>query len=790
MKVPCRWLADYVDIDLDRDEINRLAEQLTLAGLEVEGIEETGTLSGVVVGRIISVRPHPNSDHLTLCRVEIGDGTAEVVCGAPNVVEGGIVPLATVGAELPGGLKIERRKIRGEPSEGMICSKEELGLEDRSEGIWIFDPSPGLEIGADLSTLLEYDDFILDFKVTSNRPDCDSVYGVAREVAALYDRPLRRLDISIKESGVKTSERVKITIEDPNDTPRYAARLMEGVKIGPAPLLIQHRLVKAGMRPLANVVDATNYAMLELGHPLHPFDADLLHGRITIRRARDGEEFRTLDGVTRRLSREALLIADEEGGIALAGLMGGENSEIREETKRVLLEIACFHPYVIRRSARSVGLRSEAAQRFERGLDPEGIPLAADRAAHLIQKLTGCKVLAGLADSYPSPRSPRRIRIRPERASSLLGIEVDRAGIEEILRRLGIETGADGGGLEATIPHFRPDLVREVDLIEEVGRIYGYDRLPSTPPRAIARIGEKDRIERGKEKIRDALVGLGMSEVVTDGFDKPEWREALGLPSDRSVTVRNPMSTAQATMRSSLIPGILTVIETNLNQGIDGGMIFELGRVFKRPMIEEERLAGALFGRSDLPLSGKKEVSLSEAKGILDGLFAHLRLDRVAIETRAVEGFLHPGRSAGFLHRGEPIGWFGELSPSVSQRLSYPTTVVLFEFSTERLIAESETIPAYSEPSRFPASKRDLSLTAPIDLPESEVRSIIAGEPEVETVLLYDLYRGGQLPPGRKSLTYEISLRSPDRTMTDEEVTGIISRIISRLAELDVAIRS
>jgi len=790
MKVPCRWLADYVDIDLSKDGVYRLAERLTLAGLEVEGIEETGGLSGVMVGRIASVRPHPNSDHLSLCRIEIGGGSVDVVSGAGNVVEGGIVPLATIGAELPGGMKIERRKIRGERSEGMICSKEELGLEERSEGIWIFDPSLGLEIGTDLASLLEYDDFILDFKVTSNRPDCASVYGVAREVAAIYGRELRGLDRSVRESGAKASDRVRIEIEDPNDTPRYAARLMEEVEIGPSPLLIQHRLVKGGMRPLANVVDATNYAMLELGHPLHPFDADLIRGKITIRRAHDGEEFRTLDGVTRRLSRDALLIADEEGGIALAGLMGGENSEISEKTRRVLLEIASFHPYVIRRSARSVGLRSEAAQRFERGIDPEGIPLAADRAAHLIQELTGCEVLAGLAESYPSPRPPRRIMIRPERASSLLGFEIDREEIDGILRRLEIETETDGDTIEATIPYFRPDLVREVDLIEEVGRIHGYDRLQSRPPRAIIRIGKKARIERGKERIRDALIGLGISEVVTDGFDKPGWREALGLPADGLVEVRNPMSAAQAAMRSSLIPGIISVIETNLNQGIDGGMIFELGRVFRKPLAEEERLAGALFGRSDLPLSGKSDITIAEGKGIVEGLFAELRLDRVKTETGKTEGFLHPGRSARFIRGGETIGWLGQLSPSISERLSHPTTVILFEFSTKQLLTESEAIPSYSEPSRFPASKRDLSLTAPIDLQEARIRSVIEGEAEVETVLLYDLYRGGQLPADRKSLTYEISLRAPDHTMTDEEVAGIISRIVSRLAELDVFIRS
>ncbi len=790
MKVPCRWLTDYVDIEVTREGVERLAERLTLAGLEVEGIEETGTLSGVVVGRIVSARPHPDSDHLTLCRVDIEDREVDVVCGAPNVVEGGLVPLATVGAELPGGLRIERRKLRGEVSEGMICSKEELGLEERSDGIWIFDPALDLRVGTDLAELLEYDDFVLDFKVTSNRPDCDSVYGVAREIAAIYDRPLQRLDVSVTESEVRTSEKVRIAIEDPEDTPRYAARLMEGVRIGPAPLLIQHRLIKGGMRPLGNVVDATNYVMLELGHPLHPFDADLLHGGIVIRRARDGEEFKTLDGLTRKLTRDALLIADEEGGIALAGLMGGENSEIRPETKRVLLEIASFHPHVIRRSSRSLGLRSEASQRFERGLDPGGIPLVADRAAHMIQKLTGCTVLAGLADAYPSPRPARKVRIRPSRASLLLGIDLNKEGIGGILRRLGIGTEEDGDRLEATIPHFRPDLEREVDLIEEVGRIHGYDRLPSTPPHAVLRIGKKDRIERGKDLIRDALVGLGMSEVVTDGFDKPDWREAIGLPADNLVAIRNPMSAAQTALRSSLIPGILGVIETNLNQGIDGGMIFELGRVFTRPMDEEEHLAGALFGRRGLPLSGKAEVSLSEAKGIIEGLLAALRLDRISIETDRTEGFLHPGRSGRFTHRGEEIGRFGELAPAVSERLSHPTTVILFEFLTERLISESEAIPAYSEPSRFPPSKRDLSLTAPVDLPEGRIRAIIEEEPEVESVLLYDLYRGRQLPPDRKSLTYEISLRSADRTMTDEEVTGIISRITARLAELDVSIRS
>ncbi len=792
MKVPCRWLADYVEIEITDEAIARLAERLTLAGLEVEGIETTGTLRNAVVGRVISSEPLPKSDHLTLCTVDIGSETVEIVCGASNVVDGGLVPVVLPDGELPNGLKIERRKLRGVVSNGMICSKEELGLEDSSEGIWNFELGLNLEVGADLTELLEYDDTIFDIKVPSNRPDCASVYGVARDVAALLERPLADLPTDIEETLPPAAERIRIEIEDPSDTPRYAARLMEGITIRPAPLRMQHRLIKAGMRPLSNVVDATNYVMLELGHPLHPFDADLVDEPIVIRRATAGETFRTLDGIDRRLTEEVLMIADGRGGLALAGVMGGERSEIRPETNRLLLEIAAFDGYTIRKASRAVGLRSEASQRFERRIDPESVSLAAERAAHLIQRLTGCQIHRGLADGYPAPSTRPMVRLRPERASLVLGLDLDQTTCLDILRRLQIDAEPDGSEIVATIPYHRPDLEREADLIEDVGRIYGYDKLESAPPKPVLSVGRKDATELAKDRIREIVTGLGMIEVVGDGFDQREWRQALGMPDDDLIRLVNPMTIGQAALRSSLVPGILSIVDTNLSRGVDGGMIYEIGRIFSATGGEREAFGGALFGRTGTPLRGKERVSLSLAKGILDDLFRRLQLDGVSTLPASLRGcsFLHIGRSTDFVHNKRLLGFLGELTPAVIERFAIPTTVLVFEFDAAMLTANADAPIAYTEVPQYPASKRDLSVSAPAGLAEAEVRGAILAEPEIEMALLYDSYEGEQIAAGRKSLTYELAFRAADRTLTDPEVDAIVGRIETRLGKLDVRLRT
>lgn len=790
MKVSCRWLAEYVELDLSEAAVERLAERLTLAGLEVEAISWTGSLEGAVVGRVREKRPHPDSDHLSVCRVDVGGGDdVEVVCGASNVVQDVLVPFVSLGGLLPSGLRIESRKIRGVASNGMICSKAEFGLEEHSTGVWNFDPALELKPGTDLNDLLEFDDAVFDIKVPSNRPDCMGIYGIAREVAAVTGRPLRPLQTEVIETSPTAASSVSIEIAGPDDAPRYAARLMSDVLIGPAPLWMQHRLIKAGMRPLSDVVDATNYVMLELGHPLHPFDADLIEGRIVVRRARAEEPFRTLDGVDRALSPDVLMITDQAGGLAIAGVMGGERSEIRETTTRVLLEVAAFDLTAIRRSVRSVGIRSEAAQRFERGIDPEGVPMAAARAAHLLQKLTGCRVHRGLVDAYPRVRKSIKIRLRPSRVAKLLGVSIDADEIIDLLQRLGLKTVKKGGDLVATVPTFRSDLVREVDLIEEIGRIYGYDRFPSIPPTVPLRIGRKDAVEACKERVRAILSGLGLSEIVTDGFDKSQWREAFGVAADELVAVSNPMTTGQEALRWSLLPGMLSVVEANLNRGVDGGMLYEMGRTFTKSGGERDSLAGVLFGRSHIPLRGKKPVNLGEAKGILTDLFDDLRLGKPRIADELPPSFLHPKRGRNVLLEDRMIGSIGELAPEVREHFPGVPELIVFELDLGALHQHTGAPPTFFPPSRYPASKRDLSLVAPIDLPEEAIREVFASEDTVEHVFLYDLYQGEQVAEGRKSLTYEATFRVADRTLTDEDVTEIVARIEKRLAEINVRLR-
>ncbi len=814
MKVPCRWLQDYVDIGLGQDpgagdkpvDLPRLAdelsERLTLAGLEVEEMFATGSITHTVIGRTLHCEPHPDSDHMSVCQVDVGEETLQIVCGAANIATDQTVIVAKVGAVLPGGFKIGKRKLRGVASHGMICSKAELGLEDSSPGIWVLPDSEGFTPGTDLNDLLEYDDIILDIKVTSNRPDCAGMLGIAREVAAIYEQPLRPLETDLIESGTPAAEEVSVCIADPSDTPRYSARLMSGLAIGESPLWLQHRLAKAGMRPLSNVVDVTNYVMHELGNPLHAFDADLLSGDIVVRRARPGERFRTLDDTDRAIGEDVLMITDGSGNLAVAGVMGGERSEIRDATKRVLLEAATFHPKTVRRSSRTIGLRSEASQRYERGIDADGVALASVRATYLLQKLTGCSVHPGVVDAYPAPQAPRTIPLRSKRIAEVLGVDIVINDTTAILERLGMTCHVPAAGtdhdLDVTVPMFRQDLLREIDLIEEVGRIYGFERIPATPPTSQLRIGKKDPREQFKDRIREILTGLGLDEIVQDGFDKPSWRRRMSLGEQDLVAVRNPMQADQSQMRGSLLPGVLAAVETNLKHQVGGGMIFEVGHVFSASRGEHDSLAGALFGRQDGELIGKPQVDLMLEKGVLSQLFGALD---VGLETQSDSDlpFLHPGRSGTMVIAGADdakpsgsIGLFGELAPDLRKEFPGEVNALVFELD---LAALYEAVPALFDRTfqalpRFPMSVRDLSLTVPAAAREADIRRAIAAEPAVESVVLYDLYEGEQVATGNKSLTYEIALRSADGTLTDEQTASIVARIEARLAELGASLRS
>ncbi|MBN1857962.1 phenylalanine--tRNA ligase subunit beta [Candidatus Bipolaricaulota bacterium] len=814
MKVPCRWLQEYVDLGLSLDldvecgEIGLeqvaadLAERLTLAGLEVEEMSSTGSISKTVIGRTIRCEPHPDSDHLSVCQVDVGDETLQIVCGAANVAAGQTVIVAKVDAVLPGGFKIGSRKLRGVASQGMICSKAELGLEDASPGIWVLPDSAGHVTGTDVNDLLEYDDIILDIKVTSNRPDCAGMVGIAREVAAIYRRPLRPLETTLTETGTAASDEVSVRIADPADAPRYTARLMSALRVAESPLWLQHRLAKAGMRPRSNVVDATNYVMHELGKPLHAFDADLLSGDIEVRRARDGEVFRTLDDTDRAIGEAVLMITDGTGNLAIAGVMGGARSEIRDTTKRVLLEAATFDPKAIRRSSRALGLRSEASQRYERGIDADGVGLASIRATHLIQKLTGCTVHPGVVDTYPVPEVPERLSLRPSRIARVLGVEIGTEQTLDILERLGmtcrLSDSAPDGVIEVAVPLFRRDLKREIDLIEEVGRIYGFERIPATPPMSVLRVGKKDPREQFKDRVRGLLVGQGFEEVVQDGFDKPAWRKRMALDSDDLVPIRNPMQSDQSLMRGSLLPGVLHVVESNLKHQVGGGMIFEVGHVFSASRGERDSLAGALFGRRSGELAGKRQVDLMLEKGVLLQVCQALGVGVEALGDSTIP-FLHPGRS-GILVRTHgapaqqpvPIGVFGELAPDLRNEFPGEVRVLVFELDLASLYEASSPLSerTFRTLPRFPLSIRDLSLIVPAAVREADVRKAIVAEPVVESVILYDLYEGEQVAAGSKSLTYEIALRSADGTLTDEQTASIVGRIEARLAEFGASLRS
>lgn len=789
MKVPCRWLADYVDIEVTQEAVNKLAERLTLAGLEVEEITYVPSVKGAFVGQVISSTPHPNSDHLSLCHLDLGSHEVDVICGADNVAQGRLVPVITVGGVLPGGLEVTSRKLRGETSHGMICSKAELGLEAKSEGIWNFDESLDLSLGTDINDLLEFDDYIFQIKVPSNRPDCMGIYGIAREVAAITGKQLRELDLSVEESQPSIQdEGFSVVVEDNQDTPRYTARLMSSIRVAGSPLRLQHRLLKAGMRPIANVIDITNYVMLELGQPLHPFDADRIGNTITVKRACSGDTFCTLDNVNRQINQDVLMITDENGGLAVAGVMGGERSEIKEDTTRLLLESAAFGGATIRRSSRALGLISEASQRFERRVDPQGVIDASNRTAHLLQEFFDVKIHAGIIDSAPAKAQERKLSLRTKKVRSLLGINVDSEGIANLLNQLKIKTQNQGEDLIATIPTYRSDLIREEDLVEEVGRMYGYDRFPSTPPKAITKLGTKDTFELYKDRLREILTGMGMNEIITDGFDKINWRETLGILGDDLVNLRNPMVTSQTSLRTSLLPGLLSVVESNLNQRVAGGMFFEMGRIFSVTHGERESLAGALFGRTNIPLHGKEQFDLFLAKGIVANLLEQLDV-QMRIEPSQAP-FLHSGRSGEILAEKERIGLLGELEPRIIDLLPGQPRVIIFEIDLGKTYEFKHSEAVFNPLPRFPISKRDLSLVAPSDIPEGKIRKLIQSEKIVEEVLLYDLYQGEQVGSGKRSLTYEVAFRASDRTLTDKQVTKQINKIEKKLANLGVVLRS
>jgi len=787
VRASLRWLSELVDIDVS---VDKLVELLNFSGTKVEAVHSIGAeVSGVVVAEVAAVTAHPNADNLSLVEVTGADGSHRVVCGATNFAVGDRVPFAAVGARLP-GMSIGRRKIRGEPSEGMLCSAAELQISDDHLGILILPPEA--ELGTDVVILLGLDDNILELEITPNRPDCMGMVGLAREISALLGHELK-WPAQPEPRAASLTPAVTVEITDPQGCPRYVARYLEEVSIGPSPLWLASRLVAHGMRPISNIVDVTNYVMLETGQPLHAFDADtIVERRIVVRRAGEGETVATLDGVERTLERPDLVIADPSGAIAIAGIMGGAATEVSETTGAVILESACFERASVSRTGRRLFLRTEASVRFERGSDPQMAPVAAARAAALIAKLAGGRVADEPVDAQPQPLEPRRATLRPARTDHLLGIEVAPEAQEKHLRSLGFEVSSSGSELEVKIPSWRQDVASEVDLIEEVGRLEGFDRLPATLP-----AGVRGGLEPEQSVLRElarALSSCGLHEAWTPTFMGAGALDALGVskedPVRDAVQLVNPMNEDERRLRTTLLPGLLGSCARNLAHGAPGAALFELARVYRpgADVLPDEpaTLAAVFCGRRSAATWRKGEVvwDFYATKGVLDAALKFLRLGPLGYAAAGGMPF-HPTRVASVSVGSEGIGIVGELHPEVCKRFEVAEQSLAFELDLTPLLASLPDRPKVAELPRFPPIYMDLAFVVDSSVPQATLRRAIAdsGRPEVTSVELFDLYEGEQVMQGKKSLAYALELRSRDRTLTDEEAAAVRARIVSTVAE-------
>ncbi len=797
MKVLLSWLREFVPIGLDTAA---LCERLSLGGLVVDAVTELGAdIRDVVVAEILRTTPHPHAERLTLCEVRTGPSpTVQVVCGATNMRAGDRVAYAPPGALLPGGRRIETAAIRGLLSAGMLCSESELGLaEEPSPGILIL--ATEAPLGERVGAHLGIEDTVIDIDVTTNRGDCLSILGVAREIAALTGQSLQRTRSRLRERGGPTAEAIAVRIDDGRGCPRYAARLVRGVTVGPSPDWVVRRLEAVGLRAINNVVDVTNLVMIERGQPLHAFDYDRLPRReIVVRRAGATRSLRTLDGVERALAPDDLLITTGEEAVAIAGVMGGAESEVRERTTSVLLEAAHFDSTGIGRTARRLELRSEASFRFERGVDIAGVAAALDRAAALLATLAGGEVAPGIVDVYPQPESPAVIHLRPKRVEDILGVDLGRTDITEALKALGMTVGAIRQGAMPVIPpSYRFDLGREIDLIEEIARVVGYHRVPPTMPTGALEGGVLPARLHWERELKRVLATLGFFEAIPLAFASTRANALFpGLnPVGTAVGVVNPINRDEPEMRRSLIPGLLQTWRTNHNQGARGLAAFAVGRVFWRTSELQEawRLAGVLAG--ELPrhgLGAAQTAAFADVKGVVESLLESMHLlERVAWQ-RYGETPFHPGASAVLQCAGLTAGVVGALHPEVAFELESDEVCWVFELDIEKLLSYCPRQRVFTGLPRFPAVVRDVAIVVDEDFAsERVVQFVRQWRPGlVEDVALFDAYTGTPIPAGKKGLAYSIAYRAPDRTLTDDEVNALQTELRAALnRELDVALR-
>ncbi len=804
MNTSLSWIKAYVpDLDVTAQEY---ADAMTLSGTKVEGYEKLDAdLDKIVIGRIEKIEKHPDADKLVVCQVNIGTGTTQIVTGAPNVFEGAKVPVVLDGGRVagghdgsktPGGIKIKKGKLRGVESNGMMCSIEEMGSnrdmypEAPEEGIYIFPEDA--QVGENAVKALGLDDVVVEYEVTSNRVDCFSVVGIAREAAATFDKTF--VPPVVKETGndEDVNDYVKVSVENTDLCPRYCARVVKNIKIGPSPKWMQRRLASVGIRPINNLVDITNYVMEEYGQPMHAYDLETIAGhQIVVKTAQDGETFTTLDGQERKMDKDVLMICDGEKAIGIAGIMGGENSMITDDVKTMLFEAACFDGVNIRKSSKRVGLRTDASGKFEKGLDPNNAKAAIDRACQLVEELGAGEVVGGTVDVYGKEKHPVRVPFDADKINAMLGTDISEEEMLGYFKKIDLEY--DPETKEVIAPTFRQDLFRLADIAEEVARFYGYDNIPTTLPNGEATTGKLSFKLRIEQAARDIAEFCGFSQGMCYSFESPKVFDKLLLPKDsplrRTVEIMNPLGEDYSIMRTTSLNGMLTSLATNYNRRNKDVRLYELGNIYlpkSLPLtgLPEERMQFTLgmYGKGDF----------FSMKGVVEEFFEKIGMkDRETYDPNAGKPYLHPGRQANILYDGKVVGYLGELHPEVADIYGIGERAYVAVIDMPEIMEYATFDRKYYGIAKYPAVTRDISMVVPKHILAGQIEEVISakGGQYLESYALFDLYEGAQIREGFKSVAYSTVFRAKDKTLSDAEVTEAMERILKALEGMGIELR-
>lgn len=795
MLVPLKWLRDYVDIDIDTQEF---ADMMTMTGSKVEKVDFFGKeTNGVEVCKILEIEQHPDADRLKVTKVEVANGEIlQIVTNATNIKVGDYVPVARIGAVLPGDFKIKKGKLRGVLSEGMFCGAEELTIpsafveDHKKDGIYILDHQDSFELGMDVRDVLGINDALIEFEITSNRPDCRSIIGIAREAAVTLGKELKYPEIKVQACDEEMSFEIDIQTDL---CKRYCGRVVKDVKVGPSPYWMQRKLIEAGMRPISNIVDITNYVMLELGQPLHAFDLDdIKYNKMTVKMAEEGEKFTTLDGVESTLTSDMLVIGNQDKTLDLAGIMGGENSEIKDTTTSIFIEGASFAKENIRATSKKLGLRTEASSRFEKGIDINLAEEAVNRACQLIEELGCGTVLNGMLDYYPQKEEVQKVTVNPVRINKLLGVNVPMDQFINILESLEFKCNlVSSEVLELEVPTFRLDITEDADILEEIARIYGYDNIPSASLEGNATAGVKTDKQKFIDNVKSNSIACGLNEILTYSFVSPRGVDKINLPADDEkrnfVKIMNPLGEETSVMRTTLIPNMLDVISTNISHKVEEVSAFECGNTFipqEGLPIETKKYCVGMYG---------KEVDFFVLKGVIESVLNNVGLKGYEIEPETTNLTFHPGRCAKIVYNNIYIGTFGELHPDVIENYNLGQRVYVAEINIDTVFENLNLTKSYNPLPKYPSTSRDIALIVKDEVFVKQIEDIIKanGEDLVESYKLFDVYKGAQIEEGHKSIAYSITYRSKDKTLTDEDVAKVHEKILSELSEkLNANLRS